>query len=286
MNEDLKSAIEISDEDVAVYRVDLPDHRAMESHAHAQGQLFSLESGLSIVETAAGSWMFPPRRCGWIPAGHQHSVRSSGLVSGWLLYLAAPLCQALPKKPMVLALSPLLENLVLRIASWEKATPPERSRKSLLQVLVDEICMAQEEPLHLPMPIDPRFSQLVEQLVKAPEMDRPLGEWARWLGMSERSLQRNFQREVGMSIGQWRQQLRILIGLEKLTEGLSVTDTCFAVGYNNVSAFIKTFKRTVGVPPLEYIKKQRKSPQKIGPLLTEFHPATSRASRASRGRTA
>lgn len=53
--------------------------------------------------------------------------------------------------------------------------------------------MAQEEPLHLSMPIDPRLRQLVEQLVKAPEMDRPLGEWARWLGMSERSLQRNFR---------------------------------------------------------------------------------------------
>jgi hypothetical protein len=54
MTKDLKSAIEISHEDVSVYRVDLPDHRAMETHAHAQGQLFCLESGLSIVETSAG----------------------------------------------------------------------------------------------------------------------------------------------------------------------------------------------------------------------------------------
>jgi AraC-like DNA-binding protein len=260
MTKDLKFAIEISDEDVSVHRVDLPDHRAMETHVHAQGQLFSLESGLSIVETSAGSWMFPPRRCGWIPAGHHHAMRSGSLVSGWFLFLAAPLCQALPKKPMVLSSSPLLEHLVLRIASWEKAPPPELSRKRLLEVLVEEICMAQEQPLHLPMPIDPRLRQLVGEMVKDPEMDRPLGAWARWLGMSERSLQRNFQREVGMTIGQWRQQLRILVALEKLTEGLSVTDTCFAVGYNNVSAFIKAFKRTVGLTPLEYVKKQRNDP--------------------------
>jgi AraC-like DNA-binding protein len=89
--------------------------------------------------------------------------------------------------------------------------------------------------------------------------------------MSERSLQRDFQREVGMTIGQWRQQLRILVALEKLTAGLSVTDTCFAVGYNNVSAFIKAFKRSVGVTPLEYVKNQRSSPQPAGPLLMEFH---------------
>lgn len=59
-----------------------------------------------------------------------------------------------------------------------------------------------------------------------------------------------------MTVGQWRQQLRILVAIEKLTEGLSVTDTFFALGYNNVSAFIKIFKRTVGVTPLEYSKLQ------------------------------
>jgi AraC-like DNA-binding protein len=97
----------------------------------------------------------------------------------------------------------------------------------------------------------------VGEMAKAPEADRSMGSWARWLGMSERSLQRDFHRDVGMTIGQWRQQLRLLIALEKLTEGRSVTDTCFAVGYNNVSAFIKSFKRTVGITPLEYVKSQR-----------------------------
>jgi AraC-like DNA-binding protein len=245
---------------VSVYRVELPEQRATETHAHEYGQLFCLESGLSIVETSAGSWLFPPRRCGWIPAGHPHSIRSGGLVRGWLLFLATPLCKALPKRPLVLSLSPLLEHLVLRIASWQKAPPPEPPRKRLLEVLVDEIQMAQEQPLHLPMPADSRLKQLVEEMAKDLETDRPLDEWARWLGMSERSLQRDFQREVGMTIGQWRQQLRILAALGKLTEGLSVTDTCFAVGYNNVSAFIKAFKRTVGLTPLEYVKKQRNDP--------------------------
>lgn len=258
----LKSVTELPDQEVSVYRVDLPDHRAMDIHAHTQGQLFSFESGLGIVETSAGSWMFPPRRCGWIPPRHRHSMRSGGLVSGWSLFLPPPLCEALPKKPMVLSLSPFLEQIVLRIASWDKTSPREHSRKSLLEVLVDEIQMAQEQPLHLPMPTDPRLKQLVGEMAKAPETDRSLDAWARWLGMSERSLQRDFQREVGMTIGQWRQQLRLLIALEKLTEGLSVTDTCFVVGYNNVSAFIKAFKRTVGITPLEYVKNQRNGPQR------------------------
>ena len=157
---------------------------------------------------------------------------------------------------MVLSLSPLREHLVLRISSWEQSPPPERSRKSLIEVLVDEIQMAQEQPLHLPIPTDPRLNRLVEEISPHPETDRSLERWARRLGMSERSLQREFQRETGVTIGQWRQQLRILVALEKLSDGMSVTDTCFSVGYNNVSAFIKAFKKIVGVTPLEYSKSQ------------------------------
>ncbi len=158
---------------------------------------------------------------------------------------------------MVLSLSPLLEHLVLRIASWQQNPPSEGSRENLIKVVIDEIQLAQEQPLHLPMPADPRLNRLVDEMAKNLATDRSLDAWARWLGMSERSLVREFQREVGMTIGQWRQQLRILVALEKLSEGLSVTATCFAVGYNNVSAFIKSFKRTVGVTPLEYAKSQR-----------------------------
>jgi AraC-like DNA-binding protein len=252
--EALKTLEEIAAEDAFVYRVDLPDRRAIETHAHAQGQLFSVQSGLCIIETSTGSWLFPPRRCGWIPAGHLHSMRSRGQTRGWSLYLAAPLCESLPKQPMVLSLSPLLEHLVMRLATWRQSPPSERSRKSFVEVLVDEIAMAQEQPLHLPMPQDARLTRLVEEITQHPDLDRPLNMWARQLGMSERSLQREFHRETHITIGQWRQQFRILISLERLSEGMSVTETCFAVGYKSVSAFIKTFKRIVGVTPLEYSK--------------------------------
>ena len=245
---------EIATEDVCVHRLALGEHKAVEPHAHAQGQLFSLESGLSIVETATGSWLFPARQCGWIPPGHLHSVRSKGRISGWSLYLAPSLCEALPGQPMIVSLSPLLEQMVMRVATWREAAPQEGIRKSFLEVFVNEIAMAPEQPLHLPMPQESRLRRLVDELSQHPDADRPLDVWARQLGMSERSLQREFQRETGITIGQWRQQFRILIALERLSEGMSVTETCFAVGYNNVSAFIKTFKRIVGMTPLEYSK--------------------------------
>ena len=96
----------------------------------------------------------------------------------------------------------------------------------------------------------------MEAISKDPQSERNLNVWARFTGMSKRSLLRNFHQETGMTIGQWRQHLRILVALEKLSNRSSVTETCFAVGYNSVSAFIKTFKRIVGMTPRAYSRVQ------------------------------
>ena len=70
--------------------------------------------------------------------------------------------------------------------------------------------------------------------------------------MSERSLLRKFQQETGLSIGRWQQQLRVLAALEHLTVGRSVTETSLEVGFESVSAFIRSFKRVVGETPAAY----------------------------------
>jgi len=121
-----------------------------------------------------------------------------------------------------------------------------------LAVLCDEIQNASEQPLHLPMPKDPRLRRFVEEISKEPRNERNLNAWARFTGMSKRSLLRNFQRETGMTVGQWRKHLRVLVALEKLSNGTSVTDTSFAVGYSSVGGFTKTFKRVVGMTPRAY----------------------------------
>ena len=243
--------------DAFIWRIDSPLPRVTDSHVHAKGQLFSLESGLAVVESTVGRWMLLPHSCGWIPPAHAHSLRSCGGITGWSIYLAPALCNALPSKPAVLSLSPLLQQVVLRIAEWERESPVTATKEHLLAVLCDEIQSAKEQPLHLPLPTDPRLKKLVEAISQQPDEERTLDEWARWIGMSKRSLMRDFQAETGMTIGQWRHQLRMLVAIEKLSSGVSVTETCFAIGYNTLSAFIAAFKRVTGVTPLEYSRSQR-----------------------------
>jgi AraC-like DNA-binding protein len=184
-------------------------------------------------------------------------MRSGGNIGGWSIYLAASLCGPLPAQPAILSLSSLLTEIVFRISEWKRNPPTPKLREHLLAVLCDEIERANHQPLRLPMPRDQRLRRFVEEISKEPQNERNLNAWARFTGMSKRSLLRNFQQQTGMTIGQWRQHLRMLVALEKLSNGSSVTETCFAVGYNSVSAFIKTFKRIVGMTPRAYSQVQQ-----------------------------
>jgi AraC-like DNA-binding protein len=253
----LHRMVERSGDEVLFWRPASPVSWSTEEHSHSKGQLLSLQSGLAIFETTAGVWMLPPGRCCWIPPGCRHSMRSCGTIDGWSIYLAAPLCNSLPTHPAILSLSPLLKEIVSRISEWKQNPPTSEFRQHLLTVLCDEIRNAAQQPLHLPMPSDRRLRRFVEEMSKEPQNDRDLNAWARFTGMSTRSLLRNYQQETGMTIGQWRQHLRILVALEKLSNKSSVTETCFAVGYNSISSFIKTFKRIVGTTPHAYSRVQQ-----------------------------
>jgi AraC-like DNA-binding protein len=70
--------------------------------------------------------------------------------------------------------------------------------------------------------------------------------------MSERTLTRLVLRETGMSFGRWRQQLHIIIALQRLSGGALVQRVAEDLGYESVSAFITMFKKALGKPPARY----------------------------------
>lgn len=176
-------------------------------------------------------------------------MRSSGPVLGWCLFVAADLCSQLPKKPCVLNRSELLEALIDRFSTWDTSEPLKPTDKRLLKVFQDELAAALVQPLHLPLPRDTRLRRVLHVLASDLSSGRTIADWARWSGMSKRSLTRSFRKETGMTFGGWRQQARLFAALEKLSEGESVTNVALAVGYSSVSAFIDVFRRAFGTTP-------------------------------------
>jgi len=105
----------------------------------------------------------------------------------------------LPVEPRILALSPLLKEIVVRMMSWAEHPVANAAQQRLVDVLQDEIRAASQIRLHLPIPRDPALKLLAVRLAEVPEDTKDLAALAREVGLSERSLFRNFQKETGLS---------------------------------------------------------------------------------------
>lgn len=73
--------------------------------------------------------------------------------------------------------------------------------------------------------------------------------------MSARTAARLFASETGLTFAQWRQQLRLLRGMQWLSQGRCVTEVALEVGYQDVSGFIAVFKRAFGETPARYFQR-------------------------------
>ena len=69
-------------------------------------------------------------------------------------------------------------------------------------------------------------------------------------------LQRLFKRYYGLTPKQYLIDVRIEKSKEKLTNGMTVTETCFAVGFESLGSFSKLFKTKTGQPPSKFQKEQ------------------------------
>jgi AraC-like DNA-binding protein len=73
-------------------------------------------------------------------------------------------------------------------------------------------------------------------------------------GASKRTIERLFQQETRMSLGKWRQQLRLLRSLQLLAAGEKISHAALEAGYNSPSAFIAMFRKALGTTPRRYFE--------------------------------
>ena len=49
---------------------------------------------------------------------------------------------------------------------------------------------------------------------------------------------------------------RILESQKMLDAGVSISDACYASGFNNMSTYISSFKKVIGVLPSRYVQRE------------------------------
>ncbi len=223
------------------------------NHTHTWSQLIYASAGVITVHTSHGSWVVPPERGVWVPAGVTHSIEMSGLVSIRSLYFAPGFARRrLPTACSVVHISPLMRELILHTTSLGALDRSIPAHARLIGVMLDQVRTLTEEPLQLSMPREPRAARAAEILRSEPGRTDSLDRIAHEAGASKRTLERGFRAETGMGFGRWRQQLRLLHALRLLAAGQPVTTVALESGYQSTSAFISMFKKALGATPYRY----------------------------------
>ncbi|WP_341677085.1 helix-turn-helix transcriptional regulator [Niveibacterium sp. SC-1] len=228
------------------------DETALHEHPHAQ--LLHAEHGVMVVSTEHGQWVVPPTRGLWMPAGMPHAVRMVGPVRMRTAFVRPDAADELPQDCAVLVISPLMRELILAAIEVQLPYPADSRDGRLMRLLLDEIKTSQTLPLHLPRPEDRRLLKVCDALLAQPDDTRSVQDWAALADMDARTLQRRFARETGMRFGQWRQQARLLIALQRLAAGDRVIQVALDLGYSSPGAFATMFKRQFGVSPSAYFR--------------------------------
>jgi AraC-like DNA-binding protein len=233
---------------------DYPAHAYVAPHRHQRGQLLHSESGVGRVGTREGIWIVPPHRALWIPPGVRHDARTEGPVALRTLYLDRRSSAAFGARCRVLAISPLLRELILEaVRAYGRR---DRRRMALLMPLLrHELLAADEAGLCIPMPTDPRLAVVCRRLLDDSSRGDTLEAMAAHAGASSRTLARLFERQLKMSFVRWRRQVRLAGALSAMTGGEPIKKVAREAGYASCSAFSAMFRRALGVPPTRYLRR-------------------------------
>jgi AraC-like DNA-binding protein len=236
-------------------------------HYHDVPQLVYPSSGVLAISAAGGTWVVPPQRAVWIPAGVPHAHQAHGPTQMRTLAFpsAAPPGAArgaaraadgeagagprLPAVPAVLAVSPLLREVIVALTSDDGPPYSGPQRANLERVALDQLRRTGQLPVRLPALGDDRLRAVAALLRADPADPRTLAELGQGVGASERTLSRLFRQQAGMSFPQWRTQFRLQHALVLLADATPVTTTALACGWSNPSAFIEAFRRAFGATP-------------------------------------
>ena len=226
----------------------LHDH-TLPTHTHEWDQLTYATAGVLRVSTADASWVVPPHRAVWVPAGVAHAEQMFAPVSVRTLYLAPRHRRALPRECGTLNVSSLLRELILhvsRLGALDRRTP---SQARMIGVLLDQLTEVSEVPLQLPLPRDARalrFASLLQAEPAARATVAVAGAAGRRQPADDRAVVRagDAHDGGGMAAAAAAAARRAAAG-----RGEPVTTVALEIGYSSVSAFIAVFKRAFGATP-------------------------------------
>ncbi|MBC8985349.1 helix-turn-helix transcriptional regulator [Pedobacter sp. N36a] len=239
---------------------DLMGEQDISVHQHEKGQFLYTEGGVVHVSTEQKTYFLPARHYMWIPPGVIHSIHpSSAEVIMRNLYFPVEANEPpFYKQKGIYPVNDLLLQMIIFSNRWSgdiDETALSSYRFALaLKAILPEVSLY-KLPLALPYAKDKRLAAVIHYMGENLSEAIVFPALASKFGLSERSLSRLFQGDVGMSFIQYLSIQRMMLAVQLLLEDkMSVKEVASMVGYNSIPTFSTTFYKTLGVRPSEYVK--------------------------------
>jgi AraC-like DNA-binding protein len=225
-------------------------------HSHDMHQLQYAFEGAIEVEDAAARHLLPRQLAAWIPAGVAHRTSLHRVRSGSILF-SPGMVKPAGDRVRIIEVSPLMREMILGAMRWPLDAPQnERARAyfSALGLLCAE-WIQRETQLSLPTSAERRL-QAAMAYTRTHLAHASMGDVCKAAGLSERSLRRRFQAEIGMTWETYRRRARLLAAVPLLSETSRPIGAIAAeVGFESQSAFAKAFRAFTGKSPLAFRRR-------------------------------
>jgi AraC-like DNA-binding protein len=233
---------------------------AYDWHSHSYHQLLYSFSGVTRLETRAHLWLLPPQRAAWIPAGVRHRTTLYRVTACSIFFQPGRYAFAGLDRIAIFTATPLLREMISFGQRW---TNRARSRDPLAEnffrtaALYCRELARTELPYSLPRGRSKAVCAAVNFTVAHLEAVT-ISQVAHASALSVRTLRRHFLAEIGLSWRDFLTRARLLRAVELLVDGKSnVTETAYACGFTNLSAFSKAFSNFAGQNPAVFRRNRR-----------------------------
>ncbi len=137
---------------IVTRRTSYPSGHHIKPHWHARAQFVFAVAGTMRVRTARHAWIVPPSRALWVPAHAVHEIQMYGVVEMHSLYVNDAAGAGMPASCVVLDVTPLLRELVVRAVALPTAYDEHGDDGLLMRLLMAEIRRLPTCALDLPLP--------------------------------------------------------------------------------------------------------------------------------------
>ena len=221
--------------------------------------LYAIRGALRVT-IANDSWLLPPSFAAWVPADTPLLVEIDKPVTTCSVLTSPGFCAALPGKPTVFQMSQMTRLMIEHCKGWGPDDAHPDNAETFFRALLNTCGELSTHSVDTKRPAatDPTLKAALA-FTESHLSDRIVaGDVARAVNLSERSLQRRFRDNIGMSWSETLTRLRMIHAVQLLAENdLSIIQIAGAVGFDSLSAFNRAFRKFANRTPTEFRRTLR-----------------------------